>query len=178
MPSEARRSYYLSYEVALELWARRQEQIDTQAKQALKTEPQTKRVADCRRLLAVARAKDWASKAFGKNHNRFSDQEDLESPLPDHTQIRPGANIEDIILHCHKAVQSIGLEDLLLSNPDILLVVDREFFLLSLRFRSSSLPSKNEFTNYVRAYLSHIKEASRIVDNFVRLFGSADSKQK
>ena len=155
----------LSYSEALGLWEARQIQVANSAHR-----PKTKQSAQlikAGRALAIARAKDWAAAAFGIDHNRRSNFEDVKSSLPDHTQGHPEAQLEDIKFHLHKAAFSIGLDwDTsfpVVSHPS----VHQEYILLLLRFRSSSLPNKERFALLVQIFLIHLKQASTQIDRVI-----------
>jgi hypothetical protein len=82
----------------------------SQVLSAHKTKPNST-VLKYKWLLVVTQAKDWAASEYGVLHNTKSDQEGLESSLPDHMTLHPaGATTkEDMKLHIHKVVSSIGL---------------------------------------------------------------------
>jgi hypothetical protein len=169
---------YLSYEAALKLWeSRKREELLIQAASATKTRA-SPAVLKYQRLLAVARAKDWAASVYGSAHNKESDCEDVSSPLPDHTTIHPGAAREDIKLHIHKAVSSIGFGSDHPVNILIHPVVQREYILLLLRFKESTLPSKADFALLIQVYLVHLKEAAKQIDLLLDKveFGTNDTK--
>jgi hypothetical protein len=155
------------YEAALQLWETRQRKdLLFQVASVRKPKPNST-VLKYQRLLAIARAKDWDASEFGSSHNTQSDKEDLDSPLPDHTICHPAASKEDIKVHIHKAVSSIGLlwesSSEVLNHP----VLHREYILLLLRFQSSSLPSKTEFGLFVHIYLVHLKQAAEQIDQLL-----------
>jgi hypothetical protein len=108
--------------------------------------------------------------AYGKAHNKLSDQEDIDSPLPNHTAGHPPGTKEDVKVHIHKAISSMGLvvkDSLDVSTHP---AIHREYILLLLHFQGASLPSKADFILFVRIYLAHIKQATTQVDQVLDSF--------
>jgi hypothetical protein len=163
---QAPAEYQLSYKAALRLWTTRSDSVEA-SKASLGSRPKVikdKLVAKHQRLLGIARAKSWAATEYGRAHNQQSDREDLDSPLPDHTGCHSPASQRDITLHIHKAIFSIGLEwDISVSvtgHP----VVQREYILLLLRFKGSTLPTKTEFALLVHTYLISLARSVQELD--------------
>jgi hypothetical protein len=169
MLNESRPSTPLSYPSALALWQANQDRLRIdQERKASKHSTTSHQVSKLQRLLAIARAKEWAAKVYGPSHNLATDQEDLDSPIPDNSCLHPTAKHEDIKFHCHKAIESIGLDthpsQVPLDHP----IIQREYILLLLRFNSSSLPTKTVFGKFIQTYLCHLKLATEQVDGLLR----------
>jgi hypothetical protein len=157
----------LSYKAALRLWTIRRDSVEA-SKASPGSRPKVAKdqqlVVKYQRLLGIARAKSWAATEYGRAHNQQSDREDLESPLPDHTGCHLSASQRDITLHIHKAIFSIGLEwDISVSITDHP-VVQREYILLLLRFKGSTLPTKTEFALLVHTYLISLARTVQEID--------------
>jgi hypothetical protein len=177
MKNKPQRSYPLSYELALKLFVQRQNQKEIDKEQLAAREFLDPEVKECHRLYGCALAKAWASKVYGKNPNKAPDKEDVDSPLSDNTRVRPTAVDKDVTFHCHKAIQDIGFGPQLRPIAEDHPIVSREYLLLSIRFRGSSLPSRQEFSHYILIYLTHIKDATQAVDELIdSIRTSAQSK--
>jgi hypothetical protein len=165
---------HLSYSSALSLWHANQDRIKADRLKTESKPPVSSQVSKFRRLLA--RAKDWAARVYGTSHNQASDQEDVDSPLPDHTRLHPSAQAEDIKDHIHKAIKLIDWDThpckVLQDHP----VIQREYILLLLRFKSSSLPSKSDFVIYVQSYLNHLNLETQQLDEL--LFTNKETKHQ
>jgi hypothetical protein len=163
---QAPAEYQLSYKAALRLWTTRRDSVEA-SKASPGSRPKVAKdqlVVKYQRLLGIARAKSWAATEYGRAHNQQSDREDLESPLPDHTGCHLSASQRDITLHIYKAIFSIGLEwDIsvpITGHP----VVQREYILLLLRFKGSTLPTKTEFAVLVHTYLIGLARSVQELD--------------
>jgi hypothetical protein len=174
MKNKPHQSYPLSYDLALKLFVQRQSQKEVEKERLGKREVRDPKVKECHRLYGRALAKAWAAKVYGNNPNKAPDQEDVESPLSDNTRVRPTATDRDVRFHCHKAIRDIGFVSQLKSFSEDHPIVSREYLLLSIRFRSSSLPSKLEFSQYILIYLKYIKEATQAVDKLIDSIRTAD----
>jgi hypothetical protein len=153
----------ISYEHAEELWQARQVQKANLTTQTLSTT--SHQVKKLRRLLAIARAQDWARSTFGPLRSDFTDAEDTSEPLPEDQGV--AATKEDIKLHIHKAVAGIGLgsdeSGVNVTHP----IIQKEFILLLVRFRSSSLPTNEDFALLVRTYLICLNQATQKIDEIL-----------
>jgi hypothetical protein len=167
MKNKPQQSYPLSYDLALKLFVQRQNQKEVEKERLATREVRDPEVKECHRLYGRALAKAWAAKVYGKNPNKAPDKEDVESPLSDNTRVRPTAADRDVRFHCHKAIRDIGFVAQLKLISEDHPIVSREYLLLSIRFRCSSLPSKQEFSQYILIYLKHIKEAAQAVDELI-----------
>jgi hypothetical protein len=159
----------LSYATALSLWQDRQQILKLRQTRSQGKAKKSSQVLKSQLQLGIARAKDWAATEFGSSHNSETNQEDLESSIPDGSALHPNASPEDIQDHLRKAIESIGLKtdisEITLRHP----VVQKEYILILLRFDNSSIPSKADFVLLVQLHLSHLQQAFRQLDQAVSL---------
>jgi hypothetical protein len=169
MPSRSRPPsiLYLSYTAALAFWNSQQLEEAILIGGLERKARNSRHFKEQRRRLATAQARGWASSAQGQFHSQAASDfwQNFDPPLPDHSLPHPSATSEDIRLHLHKAVDSIGLASELSAVPlSEHPAIQREYELLHLRFESTSVPSKARIALFAQVYLTHLRLASRRID--------------